>query len=93
MTYPFPFDVHLIKSTGPSSKPPLAQGKHTADMAETRSSHALGQRWQCNPSTLTTAEASISGEDACKSRKRSTMSWERDFVKAHLSFSENCNPF
>jgi hypothetical protein len=39
-----------------------------------------------NPSTLTTAEASISGEDACKSRKRSTMSWERDFVKAYHSF-------
>src|SRR5512146_3384205 len=57
-----------------------------ADMAETRSSStpwgsALASG---SPSTLTMAEASISGEDACSSRRRSTISWLRVLVKVAL---------
>src|SRR5512143_2454889 len=55
-----------------------------ADMADTRSSSTSCGKAEAmlNPSTLTTADASISGDEACRSRKRSTISWERDFVKA-----------
>src|SRR5689334_10518279 len=52
-------------------------------MAETRSSSTPCGRAEAilKPSTLTTAEASISGDEACNSRKRSTICCERFFVK------------
>src|SRR5574338_205548 len=57
-----------------------------ADIAETRSSSTPCGSAEAivSPSTLTIAEASISGEDACNSRRRSTIIWVRDFVKAAL---------
>jgi hypothetical protein len=57
-----------------------------ADMAATLSSSTPCGRAEAivSPSTLITAEASISGEDACISLKCSTMSWERDFVNSIL---------
>ena len=42
------------------------------------------------PSTLTIAEASISGDEAWSSRKRSTISWVRDFVKTALLMMKYC---
>src|SRR5215208_4148818 len=51
-------------------------------MAETRSSSTPCCRAEAmiNPSTETTAEASISGAAACMLRRRSTIRSERDFV-------------
>jgi hypothetical protein len=46
-----------------------------ADMADTRSSSTSrgSAEAMLRPSTLTTADASISGEEACNSRRRSTI--------------------
>jgi hypothetical protein len=54
-----------------------------ADIADTRSSSTSSGKAEAivRPSTLTTADASTSGEEALRSRKRSTMSSVRDFVK------------
>src|SRR5512142_459232 len=52
-----------------------------ADIAETRSSSTPcgNAEAMLNPSTLTMAEASISGDEACSSRKRSTICCVRFF--------------
>jgi hypothetical protein len=56
-----------------------------ADIAATRSSSTLfGSAVAiASPSELTTAEASISGDEACRSRNRSMMSCERVFINAY----------
>src|SRR5688572_32207362 len=61
-----------------------------ADIAETRSSSTPCCRAEAmiNPSTETTAEASISGAAACILRRRSTIRSERDFaIKGLLNVS------
>jgi hypothetical protein len=54
-----------------------------ADIAAMRSSSMCFGKADAmvNPSTLTTEEASISGDDACKFLNNSTMSCERVFIK------------
>ncbi|GIK27383.1 MAG: hypothetical protein BroJett007_05210 [Chloroflexota bacterium] len=61
-----------------------------ADIAETRSSSTPtgSDDAMLNPSTLMTAEASMPGPAACRSRKRSTINSVRDFaIGRSLPFS------
>jgi hypothetical protein len=55
-----------------------------ADMADTRSSSVVAGKSEAivKPSTLTTADASMSGLEARILRKRSMMSWVRVFWSA-----------
>src|SRR6185436_17236056 len=60
-----------------------------ADIAETRSSSTPCGKADAilRPSTLTTADASMSGDEACNSRRRSTICCVRDLDKTTLLHS------
>ena len=85
----FTLDVDLIKTAAPKFlRNSLPRESIAADIAETRSSETSRGKAEAiaRPSTLTTAAASTSGELACRSRKRSTMSSVRDLLKIVLPY-------